>query len=110
LEKVRGLHPEAKEKTEVDKQIDQLLDNPDAGLSDIKDEDEDWEPLILEYVFQERVRIMEAFYGPEADTLEDDLALAGRIRVTKDMMALCKKTRPLGRARPNIQPTCVSSV
>jgi hypothetical protein len=52
-------------------------------------------PLILEYVFQERVRIMEAFYGPEAETLEDDLALARRIQVTKDMMALCKKTRPL---------------
>jgi len=81
----------------VDKQINQLLDNPDAGLSDTKDEDEDWDPLILEYVFRERVRIMEAFYGPEAETLEDDLAL-------------CKKTRPLGRARPNIQPTCVSSV
>jgi hypothetical protein len=53
---------------------------------------------------------MEAFYGPEAETLEDDLALARRIQVTKDMKALCKKTRPLGRARPNIQPTCVSSV
>jgi hypothetical protein len=44
LEKVRSLHPEAKEKTEVDKQIDRLLDNPDAGLSDTKDEDEDWDP------------------------------------------------------------------
>ena len=122
LEKVRrSLRPEAKEDMkeesyddmqtiEVDKQVDQLLDNQDAGLSDTKDEDEGWNSPILEYVFQERTHIVEALYGPEVETWEGDLALARRIQVTKDMTALCRKARSLGWTRSNIQPMGVLSV
>jgi hypothetical protein len=111
LEKVRRtLRQEAKQKmreeyydtmpiNEVDKQIDQLVDNPDADLSDSEDMDEDWNPPIPEYVFPERARIVEAFYGPEAETLEGDLALARRIQVTKDMTALCGLWEPNRRGR-----------
>jgi hypothetical protein len=84
---------------EVDKQIDQLLDNPDADLSDLDDDDEDWNPPIPEYVFSERARIVEAFYGPEAETLEGDLALTRRIQVTKDMTALCGLWEPNRRGK-----------
>ena len=62
---------------EVDKQIDQLLSNPDGYLSD--SEEEDVIPPIPEYVFEERARIVNAFYGPEAETLEGEEALARRI-------------------------------
>jgi hypothetical protein len=37
---------------------------------------------------------VEAFYGPEAETLEDDLALARRIRVTRDLTAFCGLSEP----------------
>jgi hypothetical protein len=79
---------------EVDKQIDQLVDNPDADLSDSEHMDEDQNPPIPEYVFPERARIVEAFYGPKAETLEGDLALARRIQVMKDMTALCGLWEP----------------
>lgn len=74
---------------EVDKQINQLVDNLGADLSDGERMDEDQNPPIPEYVFPERARIVEAFYGPEAETLGGDLALARRIQVMKDMAALC---------------------
>ena len=61
------------------------MDNPDAELSDSEHMDEDQNPPIPEYVFPERARIVEAFYGPKAKT---DLALARRIQVMKDMTAL----------------------
>lgn len=46
---------------EVDKQIDQLLNNQNKDLLDVEDEDEDWNPPIPQYEFPERVRIVEAF-------------------------------------------------
>jgi hypothetical protein len=79
---------------EVDKQIDQLLNNQNKDLSDMEDEDEDWNPPIPQYEFPERVRIVEAFYGPEAETLDNDLALTRRIQVTKDLTALCGLSGP----------------
>ena len=111
LEKVRRIfRQEAKEEMreeyydtmptiEVDKQIDQLLGNRDADPLDTEDENEDWNPPIPEYMFQERARIVEAFYGPEAETLEGDLALARRIQVTKDMVALCGLWEPNRRGK-----------
>jgi hypothetical protein len=45
------------------------------------------------------VRIVEAFYGPEAETLDDDLALARRIQVTKDLTALCGLSEPTRRGK-----------
>lgn len=56
--------------------------------------DEDQNPPIPEYAFPERARIVEAFYGPKAETLEGDLALARRIQVMKDMTALCGLWEP----------------
>jgi len=79
---------------EVDKQIDQLVDNLNADLSGSGHMDEGQNPPIPEYVFPGRARIVEAFYGPEAETLEGDLALARRIQVMKDMAALCGLWEP----------------
>jgi len=82
---------------EVDKQIDQLLSNPDGYRSD--SEEEDVIPPIPEYVFEERARIVNAFYGPEAETLEGEEALARRIQVTKDMVALYRLSEPSRRGK-----------
>jgi hypothetical protein len=79
---------------QVDKQIDQLVDNPDADLSDSEYMDEDQNLPIPEYVFPERARIVEAFYGLKAETLGGDLALARRVQVMKDMTALCGLWEP----------------
>jgi hypothetical protein len=82
---------------EVDKQIDQLLGNSNGQWSD--GEDEDWNPPIPGYVFPERARIVDAFYGPEAETLGGEAALARRIQVTKDMVALCRLWEPSRRGK-----------
>jgi Protein of unknown function (DUF3435) len=52
---------------EIDNQIEQLLDKSDveALLDDIEDDEEDALP-IPEYIFPERGRLMEPFYGPGA--------------------------------------------
>ena len=86
-------------KNEVDKQIDQLLNKQNKDLSDAEDEDEDWNPPIPQYEFPERARIVEAFYGPDAETLDDDLALARRIQVTRDLTALCGLSEPTRRGK-----------
>lgn len=83
----------------VDKQVDQLLDRQDQDLSDAEDADEGWNPAIPQYGFPERARIVEAFYGPEPETLENDLALARRIQVTKDLTALCWFLEPSRRGK-----------
>ncbi|RHZ51562.1 uncharacterized protein CDV56_106148 [Aspergillus thermomutatus] len=80
---------------EVDKQIKQLL-----GQSDVDDcdadtsEDECCELAIPEYVFPEQARLVENFYGPEAECFEADKLLARRIQVTKDMVALSQLCEP----------------
>lgn len=79
----------------VDRQIKRLL-----GQSDVEDcdaesfEDEDWELPSPEYVFPERVRLVENFYGPEAENFNEDELLARRIQVTKDMVALSQLCEP----------------
>jgi hypothetical protein len=88
---------------EVDKQIHQFLNNQDKDLSDA--EDEDWNPPIPQYEFPERARIVEAFYGPEAEILDDDLALARRIQVTKDLTALYGLSEPTRRGKSGIRMT-----
>ncbi|BCR90303.1 uncharacterized protein ACHE_60189S [Aspergillus chevalieri] len=80
---------------EVDKQIKQLL-----GQSDVEDSDDDssggenWELPIPEYIFPERARLVENFYGPEAEDFDEDKLLARRIQVTKDMVALMQLCEP----------------
>lgn len=73
--KTKEKYYDAMSTIELDKQIDQFLDQkPDMDTSDT--EDEDWNPPIPEYVVAERARIVEAYYGPEAETLEGPAALA----------------------------------
>ena len=54
---------------------------------------------ISHYEFPERARIMEASYGPDAETLDDDLALTRRIQVTKDLTARCGLSEPTRRGK-----------
>lgn len=83
---------------EVDRQIKQLLGQSDVDHSDADSyEDEDWELPIPEYVFPERARLVEKFYGPEAENFEEDKLLARRIQVTKDMIALSRLCEPTRR-------------
>jgi Protein of unknown function (DUF3435) len=82
---------------EVDKQIDRLLCDADTCFSENgedEDEGEDWEPPTPTYIFEQRARIVEAFFGPDAETLDDKPALLRRIQVTKDMIALCGLCEP----------------
>jgi hypothetical protein len=80
---------------EVDRQIKQLLGQPDFEDCDVdSSKDEDWGLPFPEYIFPERARLNENFYGPDAENFEDDKLLARRIQVTKDMVALSKLCEP----------------
>lgn len=80
---------------EVDRQIKQLLGQSDVDQSDAgSSEDEDWELPTPDYVFPERVRLVENFYGPEAENFDEERLLARRIQVTKDMVALSQLCEP----------------
>lgn len=79
---------------ELEKQVKPLRENPNADLSDDEDEDETGPPPIPEYGFGERRRIVEAFYGSDAEPLEGGLALQRRIQHTKDLVALCRLWEP----------------
>ncbi|KAJ0415015.1 hypothetical protein BJY00DRAFT_327273 [Aspergillus carlsbadensis] len=83
---------------EVDRQIKQLLGQSNVGQSDANSsKDEDWELPTPDYVFPERVRLVENFYGPEAENFNEDKLLARRIQVTKDMVALSQLCEPTRR-------------
>ncbi|KAI3097945.1 hypothetical protein CBS147333_9183 [Penicillium roqueforti] len=83
---------------EVDRQIKQLLGGPDAKSCDAdSSDDEDWELPTPTYVFPERARLVENFYGPEAENYDEDKLLARRIQVTKDMVALLSLCEPSRR-------------
>lgn len=83
---------------EVDRQIKQLLGQSDAeSCEDLDSDDEDCDIPIPEYVFPERARLVENFYGPEAECFDADKLLARRIQVTKDMVALSKLCEPSRR-------------
>ncbi|KAJ6142431.1 hypothetical protein N7471_001884 [Penicillium samsonianum] len=84
---------------EVNRQIKQIL----LGESDIKERDanssteEDWELPIPDYVFPKRARLIENFYGPNAEDFHKDKLLARRIQVTKDMVTLLLLYEPSRR-------------
>lgn len=64
---------------EVDKQIKQLLSQSDSGDSDAadaSDDEEDWELPIPDYIFSERARLVENFYGPGAEDFDEENLLA----------------------------------
>ena len=80
---------------EVDRQIKQLLGEPDVEGCDADScAHEDWELPTPEYVFPERARLVENFYGPDAENFDEDKLLARRIQVTKDMVALMQLCEP----------------
>ena len=83
---------------EIDKQIDQLLGN--STNTDSEDVKEEWNPPIPEYPFVERARIADAFFGPDAESLDGERALARRIQVVTDMMALCNLRESSRRGKP----------
>lgn len=83
---------------EVDRQIKQLLGEPDVESCDAdSSDDEDWELPTPKYVFPERARLVENFYGPEAENYDEDKLLARRTQVTKDMVALLSLCEPSRR-------------
>jgi hypothetical protein len=83
---------------EIDKQIDQLLGkDPDTDSEDVVEE---WKPPIPEYPFPEQARIADAFFGPDAESLDGERALARRIQVVTDMAALCKLRESSRRGKP----------
>ena len=51
---------------------------------------EEWKPPIPEYLFVERARIADAFFGPDAESTDGEKTLTRRIRVVSDIAALCK--------------------
>lgn len=80
---------------EVDRQIKQLLSQSDVEDSDDDSSgDENWELPTPEYIFPERARLVENFYGPEAEDFGEDKLLARRTQVTKDMVALMQLCEP----------------
>lgn len=90
---------------EVDRQIKQLLGGSDEVSDDEKSDDESWELSTPNYVFAERARLVENFYGPDAENFDEDKLLARRIQVTKDMVALlllCEPSRRGNRVNWNI--------
>jgi hypothetical protein len=98
---IRNNYFESMPVAEVDKQIDQLLDGSGCASEseDEPNDEEDWEPPPPSYLFQERARIVENFYGPDSETLDVNLALTKRIQVTKDMITLCELSEPTRRGR-----------
>ncbi|OXV07057.1 hypothetical protein Egran_05176 [Elaphomyces granulatus] len=69
-----------------------------AVLDDIEDDEEGLLP-IPEYIFPERARLVEAFYGPEAESFEENQLLARRIQVTKNMVAFSRLCEPNRRGK-----------
>ena len=76
---------------ELKKQIQKLKHDSSAtkDSEQIDTDAEEWEPPAPKYVFQERARIANAFWGPDAGTLAGEAALNQRIQAVKDLAALC---------------------
>ena len=57
----------------VNRQIKQLLSQSNVeNCKDVDSNSKDWDIPILEYVFPERARLMENFYGPEVECFNAD--------------------------------------
>jgi hypothetical protein len=69
---------------------------PDIGDVIPDESEETWNPPILEYIFAERTRLVDAFYGPEAESFDEKPLLDRRIQATKDLVifaGLCEPPR-----------------
>ena len=53
-----------------------------------------------EYAFIERARIVDAFFGPEAESTNGEESLTRRIQTVTDMFALCQLRDPPRRGKP----------
>ncbi|ODM19121.1 hypothetical protein SI65_05738 [Aspergillus cristatus] len=87
---------------EIDRQIQQLLGKSGAENCDddsTKDGDEDWQPPIPDYIFPERARLVESFYGPEGECFDEDRLLAKCIQVTEDLVTLSHLCEPNRRGK-----------
>ncbi|EAL91115.2 conserved hypothetical protein [Aspergillus fumigatus Af293] len=93
--KARESFPHLHERHEAVKK--ELSQSDAESCEDLDSDDEDWDIPIPEYVFPERARLVENFYGPEAECFDADKLLARRIQVTKDMVALSKLCEPSRR-------------
>ncbi|KAJ5289237.1 hypothetical protein N7478_002267 [Penicillium angulare] len=56
---------------EVDRQIKQLLDESDEVSDDENTDNESWEFPVPDYVFAERARLVENFYGPDVESFDE---------------------------------------
>ena len=83
---------------EINKQIDLLLGCDSGETSQNAGEDE-WQPAKPEFSTVEQARIADAFFGPEAETLTGEEALARRIQVIEDLVGLCPLEEPSLRAK-----------
>jgi hypothetical protein len=82
---------------EIDKQIDQLLEeSSDIYLADVTEE---WNPSIPEYPFVERARIADAFFDSDAESTDGEKTLTRRIQVVSDLAALCKMRQQCRRGK-----------
>jgi PAS domain-containing protein len=87
---------------EIDRQIQQLLGKSGAEDCDVdsaEDGDEDWRPPVPDYVFPERARLVESFYGPDGECFDEDRLLVRRIQVTEDLVALAHLCEPNRRGK-----------
>ncbi|KAJ5778330.1 hypothetical protein N7520_001576 [Penicillium odoratum] len=86
---------------EIDRQIKQLLGKTDEASSEAPENEDSgdvtWELPTPDYVFAERARLVENFYGPDAENFDEDKLLARRTQVTKDMVALLRLSEPSRR-------------
>jgi hypothetical protein len=83
---------------EIDKQIDQLLGkSPDINSEDMTEE---WNPFIPKYLFIERARIADAFFGPNAELIDGKKTFTRRSQVVGDLAALYKLRQPSRRGKP----------
>ncbi len=84
---------------EIDKQIDQLLEE---GLdTDSQDEvTEEWKPPVPEYAFIERAQIADVIFGPDAKSTAGEETLARRIQTVADTFKLCQLRDPPRRGKP----------
>lgn len=80
-------------------QIKQLLGEHEPDIDANGSNDEDWELPNPKYLFPERTRLAEKFYGPEAENHGEGKLLTRRIQVTKDMVALLGLCEPSRRGK-----------
>ena len=71
--------------------------SPDIHSADVTEE---WNPPIPEEPFVGRVRIADAFFGPDAESTDGGKTLTRRIQVVSDLVALCEMRQQCRRGKP----------